>query len=61
MTESTRWTVRNVSLETIRKIADVCESTAESKGICFCYGALLDEAVDYWYRALPKQHKGYDD
>ena len=49
MAEFIRWTVRNVSPDTVEMIAQVAEISD------FCFGELLNQAVEFWYDALPEE------
>lgn len=42
-----KWTVRQISEQTINRIAEVSEESG------YTYGELLDQAVEDWYDHLP--------
>ena len=46
--ENTKWTVRNVPLETKKKLLEVKQVSGGT------FGELLAEAIDYWFEALPE-------
>ena len=54
MQEHYRWTVRGIDEHCVAMVAEVSETSG------LAYGTLLNEAISFWYEALPVEGESAD-